>query len=77
MCLFSNKLGDAGQTVDLIEQVLAPFLVLVADQAHQLPRGVQRKRAWPPRQRKPSLLRSPVALAVVALVAAGDQIFPR
>jgi hypothetical protein len=49
----------------------------MADQSHQLPRSVQRKGTRPPVQVQPSLLRSAVALRVVALVAARHQIFPR
>src|SRR5229473_699298 len=65
------------RAIGLIKQVLTPLFVPVADEAHQLPRGVQREGARAPLQFQPGLFRSAVALVVVALVAAGHQIFPR
>src|SRR5882672_2702881 len=59
-----------------VEQILAPLFILVADQAHQLPGGMQCEGARAPRQSNPGFFRSAVSLAVVALVAASDQILP-
>ena len=47
------------------------------DQAHQLARSVQRKRPRPALQLDSGFFRRPVALAVVAGIAARHQILPR
>src|SRR2546425_3279540 len=60
-----------------VEQVLAPPLVAMADEPHELPRRMQREGPRPPRQPQPRLFRSPVALRVVAQIAARHQVFPR
>ncbi len=49
----------------------------MADQAHQLARGVQRKGPRTPLQFEPRFFRRAIALAIVAGVAAGDEILPR
>src|SRR6516165_1409861 len=59
-----------------VKQVLTPPFVAVADQPHQLPRGVQREGTRSPRQFETGFLRSAVTLAVVAAVAASHQILP-
>ena len=41
-----------------------------------MPAGVQAEGSWRSRQFHPSLIRSPVTFAVVAGVAAGDEVFP-
>jgi hypothetical protein len=61
----------------LKEEVLAPLLVFVPDEAHKLARSVKRERARPSRKFQASFLGSAVALAVVAGVAAGHEVFPR
>src|ERR1700730_10181270 len=60
-----------------IKQVLAPLFVFIADEAHQLPGGMQSEGTRAPGQRNPSFFGSAVALAVIALIAAGHQILPR
>src|SRR5258708_29761166 len=60
----------------LIKKVLTPPVVAVPDHPHQLPRSVQGKGTGPPGEFKAGFLRSAVALAVVAAIAAGHQIFP-
>jgi len=68
---FQKKLADSlFRRKCLIKQVLTPPLVAVSDQSHQLPRRMQCERPWPPRQFKPGFFRRPVALAVIATVAA-------
>src|SRR5579864_726434 len=64
------------EDVCLIEEVLAPLLVFVPDQAHELPGSVQGEGTRPARQRQAGFLRRAVALTVVALVAARHQILP-
>lgn len=61
---------------NLVEEVLAPLLVAVADESHQLPRSVQRKRTRTPLELQSGFFRSAVTLAIVALVAARYQILP-
>src|ERR1700730_13391410 len=60
----------------LIKQVLTPPLVAMTDQTHELPGGMQRERPRPARQFKSGLFRCAGSLAVVAVVAASDQILP-
>src|SRR5579862_7693813 len=60
----------------LVKQILTPPLIAVADQPHQLPRGVQCEGPRPPCQFETSLFWRPVALTIVAAVAAGHQILP-
>src|SRR5208282_3671689 len=60
-----------------VEKVLPPLLVLMPDQAHELPRSVERKRPRTPGQFQAGFFRSPVALAIVAVVAAGYEVLPR
>jgi hypothetical protein len=61
----------------LVEEVLSPLLVAVADQAHQLPGSVQGKRTWAALELQPGLFGSTITFAVVALVAASHKVFPR
>src|SRR5580704_17973446 len=60
----------------LVKQILTPPLVAVSDQPHQLQRSMQRKGPRPSGQFEPGFFRSPVALAIVAAVAASHQVFP-
>src|SRR2546423_11726839 len=60
----------------LIKQVLTPTFVTVADQPHELPGSVQRKRTRSPRQFEPGFFRRAVALTVIAAVAACHEILP-
>src|SRR5579862_3016780 len=60
----------------LVEEILAPLLVALPNQAHQLPRSVQRERTRAPLQLEARFFRRAIALAVVAGVAACDQILP-
>ena len=60
----------------LIEEVFAPLIVALAEQPHQMTAGMQAERTRSPRQAHPRFLRSPAALAIIAGMAAGDQIFP-
>jgi hypothetical protein len=48
----------------------------VSNQPHELPRGVQGEGAGAPSQFKASLLRGPIAFAVIAAVATGHEVFP-
>lgn len=60
-----------------VKEVLTPLLILVADQPHQLTRRVESE--WPrtPSQLQSGLFGSSVALAIVAVIAARNEIFPR
>src|SRR5258708_2688802 len=71
--LFSN-IKLAPQTS--VKQILAPPFIAVPDQPHQLPGSVQRKRPRSARQLQAGFFRCPVALAVIAPVAAGHQVLP-
>src|SRR5258708_33289701 len=73
--LFFKQIDLAAEI--LVKQILTPPLVAVSDQTYELPGGMQRKRPGPPGQLQPILFRGPVALPVVAAVAASHQIFPR
>jgi len=61
---------------DSIEQVLAPLVVALAEKPHQMAAGVQTERPRRARQPHARLFRSAVAFAVIAGMAAGDQILP-
>src|SRR5580700_2747972 len=61
----------------LVKQVLTPAFIPVTNQSHQLTGRMQCERPRPPRQFEAGFLRCAVALAVVAPVTAGHQIFPR
>src|SRR5277367_2237421 len=59
-----------------IEQILAPLIVALAEQAHQVAIRVQTERARRARQTHAGFLRRAAALPVVARMAASYQIFP-
>ncbi len=61
----------------LVEKILAPLVVAMPDQPHQLARSVQRERPRPALQFDSRFFRRAVALAVIACIAARHQIFPR
>jgi hypothetical protein len=61
----------------LVEKVLAPFLVAMADQAHQLARSMESERTRPALKFQAGFFRRAITFAIVAAVAAGHQIFPR
>ena|ERR1700683_4767230 len=60
----------------LVEKVLAPFLVAMADQAHQLARSVKSERARAALKFQTGFFRGSITFAVVAAVAASHQILP-
>src|SRR4029077_2027365 len=60
----------------LVKKVFTPAFVTVADEPHELPRGVQGKGPRPTVQFQPGLLGGAVALAVITPVATSDEIFP-
>ena len=59
-----------------VKQVLAPLLILMANQAHELARGVKRKGSRFSRQLEAGFFRRAITLAIIAFVAAGYQILP-
>ena len=61
----------------LVEKILPPLFIAMPDQAHQLPRGMQREGARPALQLQSGFFRCAVPFAVVARVAGRDQVFPR
>src|SRR5258708_15497068 len=61
---------------NLIEEVLAPLIVALGQQAHEVPAGVQAEGAGRSPQFEPGFLPRTAALAIVAGMAAGHQNFP-
>ena len=55
-----------------VKKILAPFLVTISDQTHELARSVKSERPRTALQLKTSFFGCAVAFAVVASVAAGD-----
>src|SRR5271156_1188911 len=60
----------------LIKEILAPLIVALAEQAHQMPAGMQAQGTRGARQPHPGFFRSPASFAIIARMAAGDQILP-
>src|SRR5689334_2935671 len=60
----------------LIEQVFAPLIVALAEQSHQVTAGVEAERARGAVQFHAGLVGGAAAFAVIAGVAAGDEVFP-
>ena len=60
----------------LVEKVLAPFLVTMADEAHQLARSVESERARAALKFQAGFFRGAITFTIVATVAASHQIFP-
>ena len=60
-----------------VEEILPPLIIRPAHQPHNVPAGVQVKRAWLSHEFHPGLGGRLVALAPIAGMAAGHQIFPR
>ena len=56
-----------------VKKVLTPLLVAIADQLHQLPRGIQSEGPGSAGQANPGFLGGAVALAVVAAVAVATR----
>src|SRR5580692_2679135 len=63
--------------VRLIEQILAPLIVALAEQPHQMPASMQTERPRRARQAHARFIRRTAPLAVIAGMAAGHQILPR
>src|SRR5258708_22986219 len=61
---------------NLIEEVLAPLIVALGQQAHEVRAGVEAEGPGRSRQFEAGFLRRTAALAIVAGMAAGHQIFP-
>src|SRR5882724_2138054 len=66
-----------GTTSNSIEQILPPLVITLGEHPHQVPAGMQTERARHASQAHVRFLRSPIALAVVAPDAAGDEVLPR
>ena len=60
----------------LVEEVLTPLVVALCEKSHQVTAGVQTEWARCACQFHPRLVRRPAALAIVARMAAGNQVFP-
>ena len=60
----------------LIEKVFAPFFIAMPDKAHQLAGSVESKRTGPTLKFESGLFRRAITFAVIAAVAACDQVFP-
>ena len=65
------------QKSNLVEEIFAPALIAMTDEAHELTRGVEREGARAACQFETGFFGSAVALAVITVVAAGYEIFPR
>jgi hypothetical protein len=63
-------LGSLGVIQASIKQILAPLLIFIPDQAHELPRGMKRERPRPPSEGQAGFFGRSVAFPVIALVAA-------
>ena len=61
---------------DSVKQILPPLIVALTEQAHQMTARMQRERTRRALEFEASFVRRPVAFAVIARMAAGDQIFP-
>ena len=60
----------------LVEEILSPFVVGTAHQAHDVAAGVQIERARLAHQLHASFSRILIALVAIAGMAAGNKIFP-
>ena len=65
------------QKSNLVEEIFAPALIAMTDEAHELTRGVEREGARTACQFETGFFGSAVALTVITVVAAGYEIFPR
>lgn len=61
----------------LIKKIFAPLLVAETDEAHQLARSVEREGPGASLELEPGFFGSAVAFAIVARIAAGNEILPR
>src|SRR5579883_1669904 len=61
----------------LVKQVFAPLGVAFAEHSHQMAAGVEAERTGLTGELHACLLRRSAALAVIARMAAGDEVFPR
>ena len=61
----------------LVKKVLSPLRIRSPDHPHDMPAGVERERPGLLKQLHIGLSQQSVALATVARMAAGHQVFPR
>src|ERR1700675_4231013 len=64
------------KTSRLVEQILPPLIVALAQQAHQMTAGMQTERTRRACQTHSSFFRSAAALAIITRMAAGHQVLP-
>src|SRR6516165_10390542 len=57
-------------------EILAPFRIRTTHHAHDVPAGVQAEWLWLAQRLHAALMRERVALLAIALVAAGNKVFP-
>src|SRR5580704_16597646 len=75
--LFVKGCRKKSKAKNSVEEILAPLLVSVSDQTHQLARRMQSKWARTALQFETSFLGRAIAFVVVAGVAAGHEVLPR
>ena len=72
----SQQQAAKTKVLSSIKQILPPLLIALAQQAHQMPAGMQTERTRLAGQLEPRLFRRAAAFSVIAGMTAGDEVFP-